>query len=57
MPDYEIIDEHLPSRVCLMIRKDSKQYRFIDFHKFFSLAKKGNEANIEDYGSKKMEPN
>ncbi|MBR9699277.1 4-demethylwyosine synthase TYW1 [Candidatus Woesearchaeota archaeon] len=56
MLDYEIVDDHKPSRVILFIRKDKKQYRFIDFQKFFELSQK-KEVAMEDYGSSRMKPN
>ena len=57
MPDYEIVSEHTASRVALMIRKDRKQYRYIDFPKFFELANSKGEAATEEYSAERMCPN
>ena len=57
LPDYELVDEHIPSRVTLLVKKSSKKFRYIDFPKFFELANSKGTANIEDYGSEKMCPN
>src|SRR3989338_1220916 len=57
LPEYEIAAEHVPSRVILLIKKKAKAYRFIDFQKFFELAKEDREIAREEYGSEKMMPN
>ncbi len=57
LPDYELISEHEPSHVTLLIKKSSKQYRFIDFQKFFKLTEKNEIIDAKDYGSSKMMPN
>jgi len=56
LPDYEISDEHEPSRVVLLIKKTSKPYRYIHFDRFFEEASRG----ISDIGmvsSDRMEEN
>lgn len=55
--DYEVIDDHEPSRVACMIKKSMKGKRFIDFKRFFAAANSGKEAIAADYSSKKMQPN
>jgi len=35
LPEYEFADEHLPSRVVLLVRKDIKDKRFIEFGELF----------------------
>lgn len=57
LPDYEFAASHEPSRALLLIRKDFKKYRFIDFPKFFKLTKSNKEFSAKDYGSDKMTPN
>jgi tRNA wybutosine-synthesizing protein 1 len=57
LPDYKIVDQHLPSRVVLMIKKRFKNKKYINFPKFFELVNSGENYNSEDYSSKKMMPN
>ena len=57
LPEYELVSEHLPSKVVLLVKKEAPPYRFIDFQKFFEIVNSGGEAKIEDYGSKKMMAN
>ena len=57
LPNYEIVAEHKPSRVILLINKSSKEYRYIDFQRFFKLANSKGEASIGEYGASKMMPN
>ncbi|MFH2106867.1 MAG: 4-demethylwyosine synthase TYW1 [Candidatus Micrarchaeota archaeon] len=53
LPDYEIISEHIPSRVVMFakkkFRKDGKWHTWIDFDKFNELALFGNEFSSDDY--------
>ncbi len=53
LPDYEIVDEHLPSRVVLVARKDlkinGKWHTWINFKKFHQIKAKGEKAKIMDY--------
>ena len=57
LPDYEIVDEHTPSRVILLVRKDFVGKRFIDFHKFFDVVNAGEEISAEDYSVSEMQEN
>ena len=36
LPDYNLIAEHSPSHVALLVKKSALTYRFIDFQKYFS---------------------
>jgi len=57
MPEYEIMREHLPSRVILLIKKDLKRKCWINFPKFFELLKEGKEFNTEDYSERAITSN
>ncbi len=57
LDDYEIVSEHLPSRVLCLIRKDLKGKQYIDFPKFFDIVNNGGVATTKDYSSTKMRPN
>ncbi len=57
MPEYEIMREHIPSRVVLLIKKDLKRKSWINFPKFFELIKTGKDFQAEDYCSRVMESN
>ena len=57
MPEYELVDDHKPSKVVCMMKKSLKGKRFIDFKKFFDAANKGKVAVAENYSSKRMQPN
>ncbi|MBS3135435.1 4-demethylwyosine synthase TYW1 [Candidatus Woesearchaeota archaeon] len=57
LPGYEIVSEHKPSRVVLLIKKEAMPYRFIDFQKFFELASASEHVDATEYGSTKMMPN
>ncbi|HRZ85544.1 MAG TPA: 4-demethylwyosine synthase TYW1 [Candidatus Paceibacterota bacterium] len=50
LPEYELVDENIPSRVSLIKRKDFKK-QYINFKKFFELVNKSNKKIIkaEDY--------
>jgi tRNA wybutosine-synthesizing protein 1 len=53
MPEYELVTEHVPSRVVLLAKKkfkiDGKWHTWIDFDKYFELLKSGKEFSAEDY--------
>ncbi len=61
LSDYEIVSEHLPSRVVLLAKKKYKKtksnekckseewHTWIDFEKFNQLIKEGKEFSAEDY--------
>ncbi len=57
MPEYEIMREHLPSRVILLIKKDLNKKCWINFPKFFDLLKENKEFTTEDYSSKAITGN
>ncbi len=53
LPDYEIVSEHVPSRVVLLARKKYKKkdgwYTWINFRKWKQLVNSGNEFLVEEY--------
>ncbi len=53
LPDYEIVSEHIPSRVVMMAKKKFKRngtwHTWIDFEKFHELAIAGREFTTDDY--------
>jgi len=53
LPDYEIMSEHIPSRVVLLakkkFRKEDGWYTWIDFDKFNTLTASGEEFLTNDY--------
>ncbi|MEK6890927.1 MAG: 4-demethylwyosine synthase TYW1, partial [Nanoarchaeota archaeon] len=51
LPEYEIMREHLPSRVVLLIKKSLNRKSWIDFPKFFQLLETGKSFTAEDYCS------
>ncbi|MEM3062273.1 MAG: 4-demethylwyosine synthase TYW1, partial [Nitrososphaerota archaeon] len=57
MPEYEIMREHIPSRVILLIKKDLKRKCWINFPKFFNMIEEGKEFSAGDYCSRVMEKN
>jgi tRNA wybutosine-synthesizing protein 1 len=57
LPDYELVDKHLPSRVVLLMKKSLKEKQYIDFKKFFDFANSDKDYTSEDYSSKTMQPN
>ncbi|MGM5483717.1 MAG: 4-demethylwyosine synthase TYW1 [Nanobdellota archaeon] len=52
LENYEIIDEHIPSRVVLLAKKNMKDKQFINFKKFFKInnpeSKEYSENTIQD---------
>ncbi|NQV08656.1 4-demethylwyosine synthase TYW1 [Candidatus Woesearchaeota archaeon] len=54
LPDYEIISEHVPSRVTCFIRKELKKKQYLNFKKFFEMTDKKQEPIAIKYSSKKM---
>ncbi|MBS3092610.1 4-demethylwyosine synthase TYW1 [Candidatus Pacearchaeota archaeon] len=52
MPEYELMREHIPSRVVLLIKKSLKKKSWINFPKFFQLIEQNKEFTAEDYCSK-----
>lgn len=59
LPDYEIVSEHVPSRVIMLAKKEFKKrniwYTWIDFDKFFQLIeskKEFKEFSALDYNKK-----
>jgi tRNA wybutosine-synthesizing protein 1 len=57
LPDYEFIQEHTPSRVCLLIKKSLKGEKWIDFAKFFDITNNNKKLERNHYNSKEMCPN
>lgn len=59
LPDYEIVSEHIPSRVVMFTKKKFKKedgwYTWIDFEKFQKLYNQGVEINTEDFLKKTPE--
>ncbi|MBT3836267.1 4-demethylwyosine synthase TYW1 [Candidatus Woesearchaeota archaeon] len=53
LEDYEIVSEHIPSRVIMVAKKKFKKedgwYTWIDFPKFEELANSGKEFTSDDY--------
>lgn len=53
LPDYEIVSEHLPSRVVLLAKKkfkiENEWWTWIDFKKFDELTTTGEYFCVEDY--------
>lgn len=53
LPEYEIVTDHVPSRVVLLakkkFKKNGKWHTWIDFNKFNKLALSGKEFTAEDY--------
>ena len=56
LPNYEIVSEHIPSRVVLVAKKSFKMgdvwQTWIDFEKFQELATSGKEFSAKDYNKK-----
>ena len=52
LPDYEIMREHIPSRVVLLIKKDLQRKSWIDFPKFFKLLESEKPFGADDYCSR-----
>ena len=56
IPDYEIVSEHIPSRVILLAKKkykiDGKWHTWINFPKFHELIKENKEIEALDYSIK-----
>lgn len=51
---YEIVAEHKPSSVVLLMKKSSNKKRFIDFKKFFEFVNKNKIPETKNYSSLKM---
>lgn len=53
LPEYDLVTEHVPSRVVLLAKKkflkNGKWNTWIDFSKYFALLEKGKEFSAEDY--------
>jgi len=53
LPDYEIVSEHIPSRVVMLakkkFKKNNKWYTWIDFKSFHKLALSGKDFSTNDY--------
>ena len=53
LPSYEIVSEHIPSRVVLIakktFKKNGKWTTWIDFKKYHELVNSGKEFKAEDY--------
>lgn len=56
LPDYEIVSEHISSRVVLFAKKIFKQkgiwHTLIDFEKWFTLINSGKEFAMKEYSKK-----
>ena len=57
LPEYEIMREHLPSRVILLIKKDLNKKCWINFPKFFDLIESKSNYTSEDYSNKSITSN
>ncbi|MBI4148993.1 4-demethylwyosine synthase TYW1 [Candidatus Woesearchaeota archaeon] len=57
LPDYELVAEHTPSRVVLLIKKSLRGKRFINFPKFFRLVAAGKDIRTKDISELRMQPN
>jgi len=57
LDEYESVDEHKPSTVVLLMRKEMAGKRYIDFVRFFELIESGKEFGKMDYSSKIMKNN
>jgi tRNA wybutosine-synthesizing protein 1 len=57
LPDYDVVSEHEPSRVVLLVRKDMKDKQYIDFGKFSDTVNAGKQAVAEEYGAKVIQKN
>ncbi|MEM3113026.1 MAG: 4-demethylwyosine synthase TYW1 [Candidatus Pacearchaeota archaeon] len=57
LPEYEIMREHLPSRVILLIKKSLKRKCWIDFPKFFQMLEENKNFTVEEYCSRAIMPN
>lgn len=59
LPDYEIVSEHIPSRVVMLAKKKFKKNRewhtWIDFEKFHDFVKRKEDFTTKDYLSKTPE--
>ncbi len=59
LPEYEIVSEHVPSRVIMIAKKEFKKknvwHTWIDFDKFFELVNSGKEFSTKDYLKKTPE--
>lgn len=53
LPEYELVSEHIPSRVVMCAKKsylrEGKWMTWIDFPRYAEIAMKGNEFTTEDY--------
>jgi len=53
LPDYEIVAEHIPSRVVMLakkkFKKDGKWYTWIDFPKYHELVNSEEDFTTDDY--------
>lgn len=54
LPEYEIVSEHIPSRVILLAKKSFKKengewWTWIDFKKFEELSNKSDDFSTQDY--------
>lgn len=58
LPDYEYAANHPKSRAVLLVKKSLNGKRWINFPKFFELAKEDNQDyTAQDYSSEVMQPN
>jgi tRNA wybutosine-synthesizing protein 1 len=53
LPDYEIVSEHIPSRVVMLAKTKFKSrdgwYTWIDFSRFYKLLQSGEEIRTEKF--------
>lgn len=54
LPNYEIVAEHEPSRVILLMKKDLHKKTQINFPKFFEIVNADGIASTEDYSTIEM---
>lgn len=55
LPDYEFVDEHNASRVCLLMRKSFEKKKWINFPKYFEEVQKNNfSLEAKDYSEVRM---
>lgn len=58
LDDYEYVDKHDASRVCLLMRKSWDKKRWIDFPKYFEEVNTGNlDLKGEEYSHVRMQKN
>lgn len=57
LPEYEYVQKHDPSVVCLCLKKSLEKKKWIDFGKFFEIANNKQILQKNSYNAKKICPN